>query len=103
MHLYTHATYALSYVFLHIISFVSSLLVAFFFPPCSADVALPTIASVAVARQAVKQAIMQCALQLKGKITRVQAAREQLNRKKAMVKYIPSAATAIFAVSGGDL
>ena len=41
---------------------------------------------------------MQCALQLKGKISRVQAAREQRNRKKALVKYIPDAATAIFAV-----
>mmetsp|Transcript_2968 Transcript_2968/g.8357 ORF Transcript_2968/g.8357 Transcript_2968/m.8357 type:complete len:148 (+) Transcript_2968:278-721(+) len=47
---------------------------------------------------AVKQAIMQCALQLKGKISKVQAAREQRNRKKALEKYIPSAATAIFAV-----
>jgi len=47
---------------------------------------------------AVKQAIMQCALQLKGKISRVQAAREQRNRKKTLEKYIPNAASAIFSV-----
>lgn len=47
---------------------------------------------------ACKQAITQCALQLKSKITRVQAAREQRNRKKALQKYIPNAAAAIYTV-----
>mmetsp|Transcript_25575 Transcript_25575/g.65865 ORF Transcript_25575/g.65865 Transcript_25575/m.65865 type:complete len:665 (+) Transcript_25575:305-2299(+) len=50
---------------------------------------------------ACKQAITQCALQLKSKITRVQAAREQRNRKKALQKYIPNAAAAIYTVLDG--
>lgn len=47
---------------------------------------------------AVKQAIQQCGLQLKVKITRQQAAREQKLRRKNLTKYIPNAAAAVFKV-----
>ncbi|KAL0026624.1 hypothetical protein WJX77_011706 [Trebouxia sp. C0004] len=48
--------------------------------------------------QAVKHAIQQCGLQLKVKITRQQAAREQKLRRKNLTKYIPNAAAAVFKV-----
>lgn len=47
---------------------------------------------------AVKHAIQQCGLQLKVKITRQQAAREQKLRRKNLTKYIPNAAAAVFKV-----
>lgn len=47
---------------------------------------------------AVKQSIQQCCLQLKSKISRQMAAREQQQRRKNLTKYIPNAASAIFKV-----
>ncbi|CAG9461021.1 unnamed protein product [Pedinophyceae sp. YPF-701] len=51
-----------------------------------------------VIRQAVKAAIQQCCQQLKAKISRQQAAREQKQRKRNLSKYIPDAARAIAGV-----
>ncbi|KAK9847694.1 hypothetical protein WJX84_000913 [Apatococcus fuscideae] len=47
---------------------------------------------------AVKQSIQQCCLQLKAKIVKQQAARDQHQRRKNLVKYIPNAARAVFTV-----
>jgi len=47
---------------------------------------------------AVKSAIQQCGVQLKAKIVRAQAAREQKLRKKNLTKYIPNVAAAVHAV-----
>lgn len=47
---------------------------------------------------AVKVAIQQCGVQLKAKIMRQQAAREQKLRKKNLTKYIPNVAAAVHAV-----
>ena len=47
---------------------------------------------------AVKSAIQACGVQLKAKITRQQAAREQKLRKKNLTKYIPNVAAAVHAV-----
>jgi hypothetical protein len=47
---------------------------------------------------AVRTAIQQCCVQLKSKITRAQAAREQRQRKKNLTKYIPNVAAALFTV-----
>eukprot|EP00878_Enallax_costatus_P004292 GHUV01004523.1.p1 GENE.GHUV01004523.1~~GHUV01004523.1.p1 ORF type:complete len:513 (+),score=171.62 GHUV01004523.1:484-2022(+) len=47
---------------------------------------------------AVKQAIQQCGVQLRVKIAKVLAAREQQQRKRNLTKYIPDAARAIFSV-----
>lgn len=47
---------------------------------------------------AVKQAIQACCVQLKTKITRAIAAREQKQRKRNLTKYIPNACHAIFNV-----
>ncbi|PRW61315.1 DNA topoisomerase 6 subunit B [Chlorella sorokiniana] len=47
---------------------------------------------------AVRAAIQACCLQLKSKIARQQAAREQRQRKKNLTKYIPNVAAALFAV-----
>ena len=47
---------------------------------------------------AVKAAIQQCGVQLKAKILRQQAAREQKQRKKNLTKYIPNVAAAVHAV-----
>ncbi|KAG1652179.1 hypothetical protein FOA52_004801 [Chlamydomonas sp. UWO 241] len=46
----------------------------------------------------VKQAIQQCCVQLKSKIARAQAAREQKQRKRNLQKYIPDACNAIWGV-----
>lgn len=59
--------------------------------PCSAD-------DVEEIHQAVKHAIQQCCVQLKGKIARQHAAREQKQRKKNLTKYIPNVAAAVFTV-----
>ena len=45
-----------------------------------------------------RTAIQQCCVQLKSKITRAQAAREQRQRKKNLTKYIPNVAAALFTV-----
>lgn len=47
---------------------------------------------------AVKAAIQACGVQLKAKIARAQAAREQRQRKKNLTKYIPNVAAAVHAV-----
>lgn len=47
---------------------------------------------------AVKAAVQACGVQLKVKIARAAAAREQAHRKKNLAKYVPSAAHALFAV-----
>lgn len=47
---------------------------------------------------AVKQAIQQCCVQLKTKITRALAAREQKQRKRNLLKYIPNTCAAIWSV-----
>eukprot|EP00879_Flechtneria_rotunda_P009403 GHRR01009845.1.p2 GENE.GHRR01009845.1~~GHRR01009845.1.p2 ORF type:complete len:267 (+),score=119.03 GHRR01009845.1:2558-3358(+) len=47
---------------------------------------------------AVKQAIQQCGAQLRVKIIRVLALREQQQRKRNLTRYIPDAAAAIFTV-----
>ncbi|CAK0734996.1 hypothetical protein CVIRNUC_000513 [Coccomyxa viridis] len=47
---------------------------------------------------AVKHAIMQCCIQLRVKIAKQQAAKEQKLRKKNLTKYIPNAAYAIYRV-----
>jgi DNA topoisomerase VI subunit B len=47
----------------------------------------------------VKGAIQACCNQLKVKITRQLAAKEQKLRRKNLTKYIPNAANAIFKVS----
>lgn len=47
---------------------------------------------------AVKSAIQQCGVQLKQKIVRAQAAREQRQRKKNLTKYIPNVAAAVHTV-----
>lgn len=47
---------------------------------------------------AVKSAIQQCCVQLKQKIARQQAAREQRQRKKNLTKYVPNVAAAVYAV-----
>lgn len=49
-------------------------------------------------QNAVKAAIQQCCLQLKQKIARQQAAREQRQRKKNLTKYIPNVASAVYTV-----
>lgn len=49
-------------------------------------------------QDAVKSAIQNCCNQLKKKIVRAQAAREQRQRKKNLVKYIPNVASAVFTV-----
>jgi DNA topoisomerase-6 subunit B len=49
-------------------------------------------------QDAVKSAIQNCCIQLKKKIVRQQAAREQRQRKKNLVKYIPNVASAVFTV-----
>jgi len=49
-------------------------------------------------RNAVKQAIQSCCIQLKTKIARHHAIREQRNRKKNLAKYIPDAVRAIAGV-----
>ncbi|KAK9811024.1 hypothetical protein WJX73_007287 [Symbiochloris irregularis] len=48
--------------------------------------------------QAVKSSLQQCCLQLKSKITRQLAAKEQQQRRKNLTKFIPNAASAIFKV-----
>lgn len=47
---------------------------------------------------AVKQAIQACGVQLRVKIAKVLAQREQAQRKRNLTKYIPNAASAIFTV-----
>ena len=47
---------------------------------------------------AVRAAIQQCCVQLKSKIARQQAAREQKLRKKNLTKYIPNVAAAVYTV-----
>lgn len=47
---------------------------------------------------AVRTAIQQCCVQLKNKITKQQAARDQRQRKKNLTKYIPNVAAALFTV-----
>uniref|UniRef100_A0A7S3QTQ5 DNA topoisomerase 6 subunit B n=1 Tax=Dunaliella tertiolecta TaxID=3047 RepID=A0A7S3QTQ5_DUNTE len=47
---------------------------------------------------AVKQAIQACCVQLKSKIVRAHAAREQKQRKRNLVKYIPNVANAVWSV-----
>lgn len=47
---------------------------------------------------AVRTAIQACCLQLRSKIARAQAAREQRQRKKNLTKYIPNVAAALFPV-----
>jgi DNA topoisomerase VI subunit B len=47
---------------------------------------------------AVKAAVQACGVQLKVKIARAAAAREQAHRKKNLAKYVPNAAAALFAV-----
>ncbi|KAK9916719.1 hypothetical protein WJX75_006211 [Coccomyxa subellipsoidea] len=47
---------------------------------------------------AVKHALQQCCLQLKVKITKQQAAKEQKLRRKNLIKYVPNAAAAVFKV-----
>ncbi|KAK9809996.1 hypothetical protein WJX72_003097 [[Myrmecia] bisecta] len=47
---------------------------------------------------AVKHAIQQCCVQLKVKIAKAQAAREQKQRRKNLTKYIPNACAAVFTV-----
>lgn len=47
---------------------------------------------------AVRTAIQQCCSQLKSKIAKQQAAREQRQRKKNLTKYIPNVAAALFTV-----
>lgn len=47
---------------------------------------------------AVRSAIQACCLQLRAKIARAQAAREQKQRKKNLTKYIPNVATAVYTV-----
>jgi DNA topoisomerase VI subunit B len=47
---------------------------------------------------AVRSAIQQCGVQLKQKIARAQAAREQRQRKRNLVKYVPNVAAAVAAV-----
>ena len=49
-------------------------------------------------QDAVKSAIQNCCIQLKKKIVRQQAAREQRQRKKNLVKYIPNVSSAVFTV-----
>ncbi|EFN52240.1 hypothetical protein CHLNCDRAFT_26891 [Chlorella variabilis] len=49
-------------------------------------------------QQAVRTAIQQCCSQLKNKISKQQAAREQRLRKKNLTKYIPNVAAALFTV-----
>lgn len=45
-----------------------------------------------------RTAIQQCCSQLKNKISKQQAAREQRLRKKNLTKYIPNVAAALFTV-----
>lgn len=45
-----------------------------------------------------RSAIQQCCVQLKNKIAKQQAAREQRQRKKNLTKYIPNVAAALFTV-----
>ncbi len=45
-----------------------------------------------------RTAIQACCLQLKSKIAKQQAAREQRQRKKNLTKYIPNVAAALFTV-----
>lgn len=47
---------------------------------------------------AVKHAIQQCGVQLKSKIARAMAAREQKQRKRQLTKYIPNTVSAIWDV-----
>ncbi len=47
---------------------------------------------------AVRTAIQQCCVQLKSKIAKQQAAREQRQRKKNLTKYIPNVAAALYTV-----
>lgn len=49
-------------------------------------------------QSAVRTAIQQCCVQLKSKIARQQAAREQRQRKKNLTKYIPNVASALYTV-----
>ena len=49
-------------------------------------------------QDAIKVALQNCCNQLKKKISRQQAAREQRQRKKNLVKYIPNVASAVFTV-----
>ena len=49
-------------------------------------------------RSAVRQAIQSCCLQLKAKIAKQQAAQQQKNRKKQLVKYIPNVCSSVFRV-----
>ena len=48
--------------------------------------------------EAVDRALRQCASQLKGKITRAQAAKERRARKKVLTRYVPDCARAIYAM-----
>lgn len=47
---------------------------------------------------AVKAAIQACCLQLKAKIARAQAAKEQKLRKRNLTRYIPDVANALFGM-----
>ncbi|GBG80562.1 hypothetical protein CBR_g31022 [Chara braunii] len=49
-------------------------------------------------QSAVKSVIQQCCIQLKGKLVRQQQARERLQRKRNLVKYIPNVTRAIHEV-----
>lgn len=62
-----------------------------FLPPGAAD-------DVEEIQQAVRTAIQACCLQLKSKIAKQQAAREQRQRKKNLTKYIPNVAAALMPV-----
>lgn len=59
---------------------------------------IPTADDIEVMQATVRTALQSCCLQLKGKLVRQAAAREQAQRKRALTKYIPNVAAAVYAV-----
>lgn len=47
---------------------------------------------------AVRQALLQCAAQLRGKLARQQAAREQVQRRRVLARYVPDVARAVYSL-----
>lgn len=50
---------------------------------------------------AVKSALQACCLQLRSKLVKQAAAREQAQRKRALTKYVPNVAAAVYAIVQG--
>ena len=66
--------------------------------PCRAVLSADDVEEI---QNAVRGAIQQCCVQLKAKIAKQQAAREQRQRKRNLLRYIPNVAAAVYSVLKG--